>query len=57
MEEKHKSRLAAEFTGVIKDKTTHVLDIPDEYSRVEAAPAEQLEQAVGAYIGTKFNLN
>ena len=31
MEEKHKSRLLAEFTVTIERKPLHVLDIPDEY--------------------------
>jgi predicted protein tyrosine phosphatase len=31
MEEKHKSRLVAEFKRMLEGKPIHVLDIPDEY--------------------------
>ena len=50
MEEKHKSRLAAEFTGLIENKTIHVLDIPDEYKYMDPELVEQLEQSVGALL-------
>jgi predicted protein tyrosine phosphatase len=50
MEEKHKSRLVAEFTSLIKNKTIHVLDIPDEYKYMDPELVEQLEQAVGALL-------
>jgi len=33
MEEKHKSRLVAEFTRLLDNKPIHVLDIPDECKR------------------------
>jgi predicted protein tyrosine phosphatase len=50
MEEKHKSRLVAEFTSLIKNKTIHVLDIPDEYKYMDPELVEQLEQSVGALL-------
>jgi predicted protein tyrosine phosphatase len=50
MEEKHKSRLVAEFTDLIKNKTIHVLDIPDEYKYMDPELVEQLEQSVGALL-------
>jgi predicted protein tyrosine phosphatase len=50
MEEKHKSRLVAEFTGLIKNKTIYVLDIPDEYKYMDPELVEQLERSVGALL-------
>jgi predicted protein tyrosine phosphatase len=50
MEEKHKSRLVAEFTDLIKNKTIHVLDIPDEYKYMDPELVEQLDQSVGAIL-------
>jgi predicted protein tyrosine phosphatase len=50
MEEKHKSRLVTEFTSLIKNKTIHVLDIPDEYKYMDPELVGQLEQAVGALL-------
>lgn len=50
MEEKHKSRLVAEFANAIKNKTVHVLDIPDEYKYMDPALVEQLEQSVGGLL-------
>ncbi len=50
MEEKHKSRLVAEFTSLTKTKAIHVLDIPDEYKYMDPELVEQLEQSVGALL-------
>jgi predicted protein tyrosine phosphatase len=50
MEEKHKSRLVAEFTRLIKNKTIYVLDIPDEYKYMDPELVELLEQSVGALL-------
>jgi predicted protein tyrosine phosphatase len=50
MEEKHKSRLVAEFTSLIKNKSVHILDIPDEYKYMDPELVEQLEQSVGALL-------
>ena len=51
MEEKHKSRLVAEFNGLVHGKPIHVLDIPDEYKFMDPELIEQLEQSVGGLLG------
>lgn len=51
MEEKHKSRLKAEYTRVLDFKQVHVLDIPDEYKYMDAELIEQLQQAVPSILG------
>ena len=51
MEEKHKSRLVAEFSRLLDGKTIHVLDIPDEYKYMDPELVEQLEQSVSAMLG------
>ncbi len=51
MEEKHKSRLVAEFTRLMEHKPVHVLDIPDEYKFMDPDLVEELEQSVGAILG------
>lgn len=51
MEQKHKSRLAAAFSGLLADKTVHVLDIPDEYKYMDPELVEMLEQSVGSILG------
>jgi len=35
MEEKHKSRLMAEFGRIVENTPIHVLDIPDEYKYMD----------------------
>lgn len=50
MEEKHKSRIKTEFTGLLKHKPVHVLDIPDEYKFMDAELVEILEIAVVSII-------
>ena len=35
MEQKHKSRVVAEFTRLVENKPIHVLDIPDEYKYMD----------------------
>ena len=50
MEEKHKSRLRAEFTRLLEFKPMHVLDIPDEYKYMDAELVEQLEQIVPSIL-------
>lgn len=50
MEEKHKSRLRAEFTRLLEFKPMHVLDIPDEYKYMDAELVEQLEQVVPSIL-------
>ncbi len=53
MEEKHKSRLVAEFTGLLDNKPIHVLDIPDEYKFMDPELVEMLEQSVSSILGLK----
>ncbi|MES2261145.1 MAG: phosphotyrosine protein phosphatase [Pseudomonadota bacterium] len=50
MEEKHKSRLKAEYTRVLDFKPIHVLDIPDEYKYMDAELVEQLKLAVPSIL-------
>jgi len=51
MEEKHKSRLMAEFGRMVENKPIHVLDIPDEYRYMDPELVEELERSVGAILG------
>jgi len=50
MEEKHKSRLKAEYTRVLDFKPIHVLDILDDYKYMDAELVELLKQAVPAIL-------
>ncbi len=50
MEEKHKSRLVAEFTRLLENKPIHVLDIPDEYKFMDPELVEVLEQSVSKLL-------
>jgi predicted protein tyrosine phosphatase len=50
MEEKHKSRLAAEFTRLLTNKSIHVLDIPDEYKFMDPELIDMLEQSVNGIL-------
>lgn len=51
MEEKHKSRLRAEFTRLLDAKPIHVLDIPDDYKYMDPELLEMLEQSVNNLLG------
>ena len=51
MEEKHKSRLTAEFTRLLDNKPIHVLDIPDDYRYMDPELVEMLEQSVNSLLG------
>lgn len=51
MEEKHKSRLTAEFTRLLENKPIHVLDIPDDYKYMDPELIEILEQSVPTILG------
>ncbi len=51
MEEKHQSRLKAEFTRLLENKTMHVLDIPDEYKYMDPELVTLLEQSVESLLG------
>lgn len=50
MEQKHKSRLKAEFTRMLDHKPIYVLDIPDEYKYMDAELIEELESSVWPYL-------
>jgi predicted protein tyrosine phosphatase len=50
MEEKHKSRIKAEFMRLMDHKPVHVLDIPDEYQFMDAELVEILEITVESII-------
>jgi predicted protein tyrosine phosphatase len=51
MEEKHKSRLKAEFARVLEGRVIHVLDIPDDYKYMDPELVEQIEQSVTGLLG------
>jgi predicted protein tyrosine phosphatase len=51
MEEKHKSRLKAEFSRALEGRAIHVLDIPDDYKYMDRELVEQLESSVGVLLG------
>ena len=55
MEEKHKSRLVAEFTRILENKPIHVLDIPDEYKYMDPELIEMLEQSVNGILGAEWS--
>jgi|GEM_PF-168977 predicted protein tyrosine phosphatase/2'-5' RNA ligase len=50
MEEKHKSRLVAEFSRVLAHKPVHVLDIPDEYKYMDPELVEELQRSVASIL-------
>lgn len=50
MEEKHQSRLKAEFGRLLEQKRLHVLDIPDEYRYMDPELVEVLESTVSALL-------
>ena len=50
MEQKHKSRLAADFGDLLAGKLIHVLDIPDEYKYMDPELIELLERSVGSLL-------
>ena len=51
MEEKHKSRLKAQFNRLLAGRAIHVLDIPDDYKYMDPDLVEQLEQCVPSILG------
>lgn len=51
MEEKHKSRLVAEYRRLLENKPLHVLDIPDEYKYMDEELVVLVRQSVGAILG------
>lgn len=53
MEEKHKSRLIAEFTRLVEHKPIHVLEIPDEFQFMDPELIVRLKAAVERLLGIK----
>lgn len=51
MEEKHKSRLLADYRRLVEHTTIHVLDIPDEYKYMDPELISELERSVAEIIG------
>lgn len=51
MENKHRSRLQAEFGRVVANKPVHVLDIPDEYQCMDPELIDLLKASVGSILG------
>jgi len=51
MEEKHKSRLLAEFGWLVEHTPIHVLDIPDEYKYMDPELVTELQQSVAGILG------
>ncbi len=50
MEEKHKSRLIAQFRDEVRYKALHVLDIPDEYKYMDPELVEIVREAATPFI-------
>ncbi len=51
MEEKHRSRILAEFGTVVAGKRIEVLGIPDEFKFMDPELVEHLRESVGALLG------
>ena len=51
MEEKHKSRLQAEFGRLVQHTPMYVLDIPDEYKYMDPELIAELQQSVARILG------
>ena len=50
MEDKHKSRLTAEYRALLAHKPLHVLDIPDDYRYMDPELVELLGEPVAALL-------
>ena len=50
MEQKHKDRLTAEFTRLIKNKPLYILEIPDDYKYMDPELVEHFEIAIPALL-------
>jgi len=50
MEQKHKSRLVANFTRLLEHKPIHVLEIPDEYKYMDPELVDILKESVGSCL-------
>lgn len=55
MEDKHKSRLLAQYRRVLENKPLHVLDIPDEYKFMDPELVDLIRQSVSAILGLDNN--
>ncbi|RRW45029.1 phosphotyrosine protein phosphatase [Pseudomonas luteola] len=50
MEQKHKSRLVADFTRLLEHKPIHVLEIPDDYRYMDPELVAILKESVGSCL-------
>ena len=50
MEQKHKNRLWAEYASLLRYKTLHILEIPDEYQYMNPELVEILKESVSSYL-------
>ena len=50
MEQKHKSRLVAEYQRLLEHKPLHVLDIPDDYQYMDPELITLLEQSTEPFL-------
>jgi predicted protein tyrosine phosphatase len=50
MEEKHKSRIRAQYRDEVRYKTMHVLDIPDDYRFMDQELVDLLKRKVEPFI-------
>lgn len=53
MEEKHRSRLRAEFGRLVEHIPIHVLDIPDEYKYMDPELVAELRNSVAQILGVE----
>ena len=56
MESKHKARLLADHAHLLAGTPIHVLDIPDDYQRMDPELVELLETSVAAVLGIPADL-
>lgn len=54
MEQKHKSRLSAEFGRLLEHKRVVVLDIPDDYKAMDPELIELLREAVAPILDAEM---
>lgn len=57
MEEKHLSRLRAEFRAEVKFKAIHILDIPDDYQFMDPGLVDLISEATGPLIDAAQSSN
>ncbi|MEM7748350.1 MAG: phosphotyrosine protein phosphatase [Pseudomonadota bacterium] len=50
MEQKHKSRIIADFRDEVRYKSLHVLDIPDDYKYMDPELVELLREKASPFI-------